>query len=107
MTKLLEKLRGEFDHIIVDTSPVFAADDVATLAPRPDGTLFVVRSKVSRSGAVSEALDLLQSVAGEDSGSSGERVNAASKSYYYYKHSEYYHPQKPGTTKVQEGAGHI
>ena len=34
----------------------FAADDATTLAPKVDGTLFVVRSRFSRAGPVREAL---------------------------------------------------
>ena len=50
LEQLLARLRQQFDHVILDTSPVFASDDVATLAPRADGTLFVVRRGLSRSG---------------------------------------------------------
>lgn len=41
--ELLVRLRQRYDYVLVDSSPVFAADDASTLAPKADGTLFVVR----------------------------------------------------------------
>ncbi len=38
---------------------MFAADDASTLAPKMDGTLFIVRSRFTNARAVREALDLL------------------------------------------------
>ena len=57
--ELLTTLRSQYDYIIMDSSPVFAADDSSTLAPKMDGTLFVVRSRFSNARAVREALNLL------------------------------------------------
>src|SRR5438132_12975168 len=39
----LEEIYPKYDYIIIDSPPVLAADDAATLAPRVDGVLFVVR----------------------------------------------------------------
>ena len=82
---LFARLRQQFDHVIIDTSPVFLSDDVATLAPRADGTLFVVRSGVSRSAPVAEALDLLARRQAKILGIVINGADAGSKSYYYYK----------------------
>lgn len=57
--QLFDFLRTKFDHIIIDTSPVFASDDATTLAPMLDGTLFVVRGKHSEAGVARKALELL------------------------------------------------
>src|SRR5258706_2089468 len=46
--QLLARLREQFDFVVIDSSPVFAADDATTLAPKADATLFVVRSRFSR-----------------------------------------------------------
>ena len=58
---LFARLRKEFDYVLVDTCPVFAADDAPTLAPRTDGTLFVVRNGFSQAGVVKEGLEFLAS----------------------------------------------
>ncbi len=41
--RLLQELYPLYDYIIIDSSPVLAADDTASLAPKIDATLFVVR----------------------------------------------------------------
>src|SRR5438045_8043407 len=40
---LLKELYNHYDYIIIDSSPVLAADDSTTLAPNLDATLLVVR----------------------------------------------------------------
>jgi succinoglycan biosynthesis transport protein ExoP len=86
----LAKLKERYDYIIIDSSPVFAADDSTTLAPKVDGTLFVVRSRFSRSGIVKEALDLLYQRHATVLGLILNRIDASNRSYHYYKYSEYH-----------------
>jgi capsular exopolysaccharide synthesis family protein len=95
---LLAQLRRQFDFVIIDTSPVFASDDVTTLAPRADGTLFVVRNGISRSGPVAEALELLARRQVKILGVVINGADMASKSYYRY--SEYYQPLAGGVKKL-------
>ncbi len=87
---ILAKVREQYDYVIIDTSPVFAADDATTLAPKADGTLFVVRSRFSRSGIVKEALDLLYQRQAAVLGLILNRTDANDRSYHYYKYSEYH-----------------
>jgi polysaccharide biosynthesis transport protein len=93
---ILAVLRERFDYIIVDSSPVFAADDSTTLAPKMDGTLFVVRSHFSRSNMVKEALELLYQRQATVLGLILNRTDATGRSYHYYKYSEYH-----STTETQ------
>jgi capsular exopolysaccharide synthesis family protein len=37
--QILGRLRDQYDYVLIDSSPVFAADDTSTLAPKADGTL--------------------------------------------------------------------
>jgi tyrosine-protein kinase Etk/Wzc len=94
-TDFLAQAREKYDYVIMDSSPVFAADDSTTLAPKVDGTLFVVRSRFSRSGIVKEALDLLYQRQATVLGLILNRTDASDRSYHYYKYSEY---QKPDET---------
>jgi Mrp family chromosome partitioning ATPase len=80
--------------VIIDSSPIFAADDAACLAPRVDGTLFVVRSRFSPAGAVKEALDLLGQRQVRVLGLVFNRAETSSRGYYYYKNPEYYRSKK-------------
>jgi len=104
---LLARLRQQFDFVVIDTSPVFASDDVTTLAPRVDGTLFVVRSGVSRSSAVTEALDVLSRRQVKLLGIVVNGAHTNSRSYHYYKNEEYYQPLTDNVKKLsgrEEGA---
>jgi len=87
---ILAQLRTQFDYVLIDSSPVFAADDSSTLAPKVDGTLFVVRSRFTHARAVREALELLFQRQAKVLGLILNRSDATSRAYYAYKYAEYY-----------------
>ncbi len=89
---LLARVREQYDYVIIDSSPVFATDDAATIAPKVDGTLFVVRSHFSRSGMIKAALEMLYRRQAKVLGLVINRVDSANRSYYYYKYDSYYSP---------------
>jgi succinoglycan biosynthesis transport protein ExoP len=93
--ELLTQLRQQFDYVLIDSSPVFAADDATTLAPRVDGTLFVVRSRFSGARPVREALDLLYQRQAKVLGVVFNQADASARSYYYYKYADYHGADKP------------
>ena len=86
---LFARLREWFDYVLIDSSPVFAADDATTLAPMVDGTLFVVRSDFSRAGIVRDALNLLTQRQAKVLGLILNRDDATAGSYHYYTYDEY------------------
>lgn len=88
--QLVAELRRRFDFVIIDSSPVFAADDATTLAPRVDGTLFVVRSRFSRAGPTLQALQQLYQRNARVLGVVFNQADASAPSYYYYKYSNYH-----------------
>jgi capsular exopolysaccharide synthesis family protein len=57
---LIEEAGPQFDYILIDSPPVLAADDAVTLAPRVDGTLFVVRGSFTSARLVRDALGALR-----------------------------------------------
>ena len=77
--------------MVLDSSPIFATDDATTLAPKMDGTLFVVRNGYSRLGQVRNALEQLHLRNARVIGVVFNQADSAS-SHYYYKYAEYYHP---------------
>lgn len=87
--ELIAHLRAKFDHIIIDSCPVFAADDVTTLAPLVDGTLFVVRGKQSQAKVAREALELLCQRQVKILGVILNAANTSSRDYHYYKYRDY------------------
>jgi Mrp family chromosome partitioning ATPase len=89
LDSMLGKWRQTFDFVLIDSCPVFAASDVAALAPKTDGTLFVVSRRYSSARVVREALELLLQRQVKVLGLVFNRANASARSYYYYKYAEY------------------
>lgn len=95
--QILGRLRERYDYVLIDCSPVFAADDSSTLAPKVDGTLFVVRSRFSQARVVQEALEILFQRQARVLGLILNRSDATARSYYAYKYAQYY-----ATTDAEE-----
>ena len=93
--EILAQLRQQFDYIVIDSSPVFASDDSSTLAPKVDGTLFVVRSGFSRPGPTRQALDLLYQRQARVLGLVLNQVDVSKDTHYYYKYADYYGTAQP------------
>jgi capsular exopolysaccharide synthesis family protein len=85
----LARWRREYDYVLIDSSPLFAADDASCLAPKVDGTLFVVRRGHSSARAVSEALDLLAQRQARVLGVIFNGADASARNYYYDKQADY------------------
>jgi Mrp family chromosome partitioning ATPase len=90
LDEVLALWRKQFDYVIIDTCPAFAADDAITLAPKVDGTLFVVRSRFARATAVRESLELLYHRRARVLGLIYNRADSSAHSYDYYKYEEYH-----------------
>jgi capsular exopolysaccharide synthesis family protein len=88
--QVLARFRERYDYVIIDSSPVFAADDTSTIAPKADGTLFVVRSRFSKAKMVKQALEILFQRQARVLGLIVNRSDANARSYYSYKYAEYY-----------------
>lgn len=54
LTELVEQLRTVYDHIIFDTTPMFAVADAGIIATQSDMTLFVVRVNVQERSFLTE-----------------------------------------------------
>jgi Mrp family chromosome partitioning ATPase len=89
LDEVLARWRKGFDYVLIDSSPVFAADDATTLAPKTDGTLFVVRSRSSRASEVRQALDLLSQRQAKVLGLVYNRADSSVLSYSSYKVQRY------------------
>jgi capsular exopolysaccharide synthesis family protein len=59
LNEFLSEVHSHFDYVILDSPPVLAADDAATLAPNVDGVLYVVRGTYTSARMVREGLDAL------------------------------------------------
>jgi len=88
--RLLQELYLHYDYIIIDSSPVLAADDTTSLAPKIDATLFVVRLSYTSARLTKKSLELLYNRQVNVPGVILNYVDTSLPEYYYYQYSEYY-----------------
>jgi exopolysaccharide transport family protein len=95
MRDVLEELRGQYDHIVVDTPPTLSVTDAVVLSPRADAIVLVIRSGQTTKQALRRSRDILTQVNAKVSGVLLNAVDLTSPDYYYYyeyqsKYSRYY-----------------
>jgi len=85
--KVLSELQGQFDYVIVDSSPLLAVTDAAILATSSDGVLMMARFGRTKREQLQQAIKSLHDVGAASLGSVFTMVPArrnASYSYSYY-----------------------
>jgi capsular exopolysaccharide synthesis family protein len=92
---LLRELYNHYDYIIIDSSPILAADDSTSLAPKIDATLFVVRLSYTSARLTRKSLELLYNRQVNVAGVILNYVDTSLPEYYYYQYSEYYNTPAP------------
>jgi succinoglycan biosynthesis transport protein ExoP len=88
----LKEIYQNYDYIVIDSSPVLAADDTTSLAPKIDATLFVVRLSYTSARLTRKSLELLYNRQVNVPGVILNYVDTSLPEYYYYQYSEYYTP---------------
>ena len=91
----LKDIYNHYDYIIIDSSPVLAADDTTSLAPKIDATLFVVRLSYTSARLTRKALELLYHRQVNVPGVILNYVDTSLPEYYYYQYAEYYNTPAP------------
>ena len=90
--RLLQELYPLYDYIIIDSSPVLAADDTASLAPKIDATLFVTRMGFTSAKMTRKSLEVLYKRQANIPGVILNQVDTSSPEFVYYQYEEYYAP---------------
>jgi capsular exopolysaccharide synthesis family protein len=98
LAALFERLKLDYEMIIIDTAPVLAVAETRAVAALADATLFLVRWSKTPKQAASAALDLLINAGGFVAGVCLTQVNLAQqarlgygdKLYYYQAYRKYY-----------------
>lgn len=95
MREVLEELRKEYDHIVIDTPPTLSVTDAVVLSPRSDAIVLVIRSGQTTKQALRRSRDILMQVNAKVAGVLLNAVDLSSPDYYYYyeykeKYSRYY-----------------
>lgn len=90
MAQLIERLRGEYDYIIIDMPPVTAVSDAIVASKLVDGIAVVVRSRVADQQMLAEALRQLRMVdvrilgfVYRDTDTGGKQYSRGYKKYSY------------------------
>jgi succinoglycan biosynthesis transport protein ExoP len=91
---LLEQARTQFTYVIMDSIPIFAADDTTTVAPKMEAVLFVVRRSHTSAGLAHAALEALYERHVKVLGLVFNRADSTSGAYRYYKYVRYYPDSK-------------
>jgi succinoglycan biosynthesis transport protein ExoP len=78
---VLKELSTQFDYVLIDSPPVFAAADAASLAPKVDGVIFVIRDFFTPARMAREALDQLYQRQADVLGIVYNRANGSSHAY--------------------------
>ena len=81
---LIDSLRHEFDHIVIDTPPTLSVTDAVVLSTRADAVVLVIRSGRTTKQALRRARELLLRVNARVTGILLNAVDLSSPDYYYY-----------------------
>jgi succinoglycan biosynthesis transport protein ExoP len=108
MRDVLEELRAQYDHIVVDTPPTLSVTDAVVLSPRADAIVLVIRSGQTTKHALRRSRDVLLQVNAKVSGVLLNAVDLTSPDYYYYyeyksKYSRYYRDDEPHSDDDEGG----
>ena len=98
MHDLLERLKKDYDRVLIDSPPVIAVTDAAILSKEVDGTILVVAANQTNKDALQRAKGLLDNINTNLIGLvlNGVDISGVYGSYYYYYHHYY---AKPGKKK--------
>jgi succinoglycan biosynthesis transport protein ExoP len=90
MNELLEKLKGIYTHIVIDSPPLLSVTDGVVLARESDAVVLIVRHGKSSRHVVRRARDLLLRAGAPLTGIALNAVDLNSPEYYgYYGYSGY------------------
>jgi capsular exopolysaccharide synthesis family protein len=103
---ILKEIYANFDYILIDSSPVLAADDTTSLAPKIDATIFVVRLGYTSARLTRKGLELLYDRQVNVPGVILNFVDTSLPEYYYYQYSEYYSTPNPESDPIEAVSHH-
>jgi len=101
---ILGHLKAEADLVIIDSPPLQAVTDAALLAAVVDGTVFAIRARRTRRGAVRQGREALARGGGKILGVTMNRLKKREYDEYYYSYYDgYYGSDGGGGTGGQAG----
>ena len=89
MEKVLQELRGRFEHVVLDSAPLLLVTDATILSRLVDGVVLVVESGVTARRALVRAHKILESAGGRILGTVVNKWDARHEGYYGHYGSYY------------------
>jgi capsular exopolysaccharide synthesis family protein len=83
--QLLRDVSPQFDFVLIDTPPILATDDTASLGSKADGVIFVVRGSFTPARMVRQALEYLRQRRVPVLGLIFNRAISSPYSYHHYE----------------------
>jgi polysaccharide biosynthesis transport protein len=105
--RFMTEISPRFDYILIDSPPLMATDDSASLAPQADGVLMVVRGAFTSARTARRALTLLRQRRAHVLGLVLNRAPSAKDEYHHYQHFEKayrWHGETAGPALVSDSA---
>ncbi|WP_197378195.1 polysaccharide biosynthesis tyrosine autokinase [Mycolicibacterium mengxianglii] len=99
--KLLNKLAGQFDYVIVDSTPLLAVTDAAILAAASDGVLIMARFGQTKRDQLAHAVTSLEDVGATRLGAVFTMTPTRGGSSYSYAYSYYGEKGQKKTSRPQ------
>ncbi|WP_349866783.1 polysaccharide biosynthesis tyrosine autokinase [Leifsonia sp. WHRI 6310E] len=102
MTALIEEARGMFDVIVIDTPPLGAVADAATLVPEADGTVVIVDRTAVRRNQLLHAVEAVRRAGGSVAGIvfNKARAKRSGDAHYYYRLDDEQAPRAHGAERA-------
>jgi succinoglycan biosynthesis transport protein ExoP len=109
MKTVLEELRKQYDHIVIDTPPTLSVTDAVVLSTSADAVVLVIRSGHTTKPALRRARDILLQVNARVCGVLVNAVDLSSPDYYYHyeyqgKYGHGYYQEDPWNTAHADGS---
>jgi len=103
MKHLMDRLREEYDVVIMDTPPILSVTDAVVASSLADGVILVVQAGKTRSGEVRHAQEVLKEAHANLLGVVLNRARRLGNDYYYARSYGAYstEPAKPEETPPQ------
>ena len=84
MEKLIEKLREEYDYVIIDTNPIGLVADAQILSSKVDGVILVARYEKTKKENLLSCKKMIDQVGGNTLGGVLNGIDEKRGKYYYY-----------------------
>jgi polysaccharide biosynthesis transport protein len=111
MKSILEELRKQYDHIVIDSPPTLSVTDAVVVSTTADAVVLVIRSGHTTKPALRRARDILLQVNARVCGVLVNAVDLNSPDYYYYyeyqgKYGHGYYQEDPWSS-AEEAASTV